>query len=43
MFDGTTLPLIASFVACGALATLAALWANPRLIATLETEPARPA
>jgi DHA1 family bicyclomycin/chloramphenicol resistance-like MFS transporter len=42
-FDGTTLPLVTGFVACGALATGAALWANPRLIETLETEPARPA
>jgi DHA1 family bicyclomycin/chloramphenicol resistance-like MFS transporter len=42
-FDGTTLPLIIGFVACGGLATLAALWANPRLIETLEEEPARPA
>ena len=29
--------------AIGAFALLAALWANPRLIETLETEPARPA
>lgn len=42
-FDGTTLPLIGGFVACGALALLAAFWANPRLIEALETESARPA
>ncbi|MGE0178511.1 MAG: multidrug effflux MFS transporter [Sphingomonas sp.] len=41
-FNGTTLPLIAGFSVCGALATLVAFWANPRLIETLETEPARP-
>jgi len=29
MFDGTTLPLIAGFATCGALAFLAAAWANP--------------
>jgi DHA1 family bicyclomycin/chloramphenicol resistance-like MFS transporter len=42
-FNGTTLPLIAGFAICGALATLVALWANPRLIEALDEEPARPA
>lgn len=42
-FDGTTLPLIAGFAICGALATLAALWANPHLLDSLGEEPARPA
>lgn len=40
-FDGTTLPLVGGFVICGALATATALWANPRLIETLNEEPAR--
>lgn len=30
MFDGTTMPLVAGFAICGALALLAAIWANPR-------------
>jgi len=30
MFDGTTVPLLAGFAACGALALLAAFWANPK-------------
>jgi DHA1 family bicyclomycin/chloramphenicol resistance-like MFS transporter len=29
-FDGTTVPMIAGFATCGALALLVALWANPR-------------
>ncbi|MGQ0589081.1 MAG: multidrug effflux MFS transporter [Sphingosinicella sp.] len=29
LFDGTTVPMVAGFAACGALAVLAALWANP--------------
>ncbi len=29
MFDGSPVPLIAAFAACGTLALLAALWANP--------------
>jgi len=28
-FDGTTVPMVAGFAVCGALAVLAALWANP--------------
>ena len=28
-FDGTTVPLVAGFAICGALALAAALWANP--------------
>ena len=31
MFDGTTLPLVAGFAICGALALLARSWANPRI------------
>jgi len=31
LFDGTTVPLIAGFAICGALALLVALWANPGL------------
>jgi MFS transporter, DHA1 family, multidrug resistance protein len=31
LFDGTTVPLVAGFAACGGLALLAALWANPRI------------
>jgi len=31
LFDGTTVPLIAGFALCGALAMLAAWWANPAL------------
>ena len=30
VFDGTTVPLVTGFALCGALALLAALWANPR-------------
>jgi DHA1 family bicyclomycin/chloramphenicol resistance-like MFS transporter len=30
MFDGTPIPLIAGFAACGGLALVAALWANPK-------------
>ena len=37
MFDGTTLPLVAGFAVCGALALAVAHWANR------ESEPARPA
>jgi DHA1 family bicyclomycin/chloramphenicol resistance-like MFS transporter len=29
MFDGTTVPLVAGFAICGALALIVALWANP--------------
>ena len=29
-FDGTTIPMIAGFAGCGALALLVALWANPK-------------
>ena len=29
LFDGTTVPMVAGFAVCGALAVLAALWANP--------------
>ena len=29
-FDGTTVPMIAGFAGCGALALLVALWANPK-------------
>ena len=29
LFDGTTIPMIAGFAACGGLALLVALWANP--------------
>jgi MFS transporter, DHA1 family, multidrug resistance protein len=31
MFDRTTVPLTAGFAICGALALLAALWANPKI------------
>ena len=41
-FDGTTVPMVAGFATCGALALLAARWANPAPIET-ETKPARPA
>ncbi|HEV2866662.1 MAG TPA: multidrug effflux MFS transporter [Allosphingosinicella sp.] len=40
-FNGTTVPMVAGFATCGGLAVLAALWANPRPIETLETGPAR--
>lgn len=30
LFDGTTVPLVAGFAICGALALLTALWANPK-------------
>jgi DHA1 family bicyclomycin/chloramphenicol resistance-like MFS transporter len=40
-FDGTTLPLVAGFAACGGLALLVALWANPKMKAA-PVEAARP-
>jgi len=42
-FDGTTVPLVAGFAACGGLALAAAAWANPRPLETPEAEPTRPA
>jgi len=39
-FDGTTVPLVAGFALCGVLALAVALWANPRLVETLD-EPVR--
>jgi DHA1 family bicyclomycin/chloramphenicol resistance-like MFS transporter len=30
-FNGTTVPMVAGFVLCGALALLIASWANPKL------------
>ena len=36
LFDGTTLPMIAGFAACGGLALLAAFWANPRMAQDLK-------
>ena len=41
MFDGTTVPLVAGFAVCGALALLVALWANPKIEAAPDG-PARP-
>jgi len=41
LFDGTTVPMIAGFAACGGLALLAAFWANPKTEAA-PGEPARP-
>ena len=35
LFDGTTLPMIAGFAACGGLALLAAFWANPKMVQDL--------